>query len=50
MKRWGLRASSMSAVARADAGQNTLNNHLPPQCFIHDVVLCFFYLTIKGVL
>ena len=30
MKRWGLRASSLSAVAKADAGQNTLNNHLPP--------------------
>jgi len=30
MKRWGLRASSLSAVAKADAGQNTSYNHLNP--------------------
>jgi len=30
MKRWGLRASSLSAVAKADAGQNTPKNHLNP--------------------
>jgi hypothetical protein len=30
IKRWGLRASSLSAVAKADAGQKTSNNHLNP--------------------
>ena len=30
MKRWGLRASSLSADAKADAGQNTSINHLNP--------------------
>jgi hypothetical protein len=30
IKRWGLRASSLSAVAKADAGQNTSCNHLNP--------------------
>jgi len=30
MKRWGLRASSLSAVAKAIAGQNTSINHLNP--------------------
>jgi hypothetical protein len=30
IKRWGLRASSLSAVAKADAGQNTLGKHLTP--------------------
>ena len=30
MKRWGLRASSLSAIAKADAGQNTSINHLTP--------------------
>ncbi len=37
IKRWGLRASSLSAVAKADAGLKPSNNHLKPQCFIHDV-------------
>ncbi len=43
MKRWGLRASSLSAVAKADAGQKYSSNHLTPQCFIHDVGVSFFY-------
>jgi hypothetical protein len=30
MKRWGLRATTLSAVAKADAGQNTSHNHLTP--------------------
>ncbi len=30
MKRWGLRASTLSAVPKADAGQNTSINHLNP--------------------
>jgi len=30
MKRWGLRASSLSAVKKAGAGQNVPNNHLNP--------------------
>jgi hypothetical protein len=30
IKRWGLRASSLSAVAKVDAGQKTSNNHLAP--------------------
>lgn len=30
MKRWGLRASSLSADTKADAGQNTSCNHLNP--------------------
>jgi len=30
MKRWGLRASSLSAVAKADAGQKHSRNHLTP--------------------
>jgi hypothetical protein len=35
MKCWGLRASSLSAVAKANAGQNTSHNNLNPN--IHDV-------------
>jgi len=27
MKRWGLRATSLSAVAKADAGQNVASKH-----------------------
>jgi hypothetical protein len=30
MKRWGLRATFLSAVAKANAGQNTSHNHLNP--------------------
>jgi hypothetical protein len=30
MKRWGLRASALSAVAKANAGQNISSNHLNP--------------------
>jgi hypothetical protein len=30
MKRWGLRASSLSAVTNADAGQNASSKHLNP--------------------
>jgi len=43
MKRWGLRASSLSAVAKVDAGQNTSRNLLKPQCFIHDVGGSFYF-------
>ena len=28
MKRWGLPASSLSAVTKSDAGQNASSNHL----------------------
>lgn len=48
MKRWGLRASSLSAVAKADAGQKHSSNHLTPQCFIHDVSCGFSYHFISG--
>ncbi|OQC36278.1 MAG: hypothetical protein BWX63_02004 [Bacteroidetes bacterium ADurb.Bin041] len=30
MKRWGLRASSLSADTKADAGQKQSSNNLPP--------------------
>jgi hypothetical protein len=30
MKRWGLRASSLSADKKADAGQDNSCNHLTP--------------------
>jgi hypothetical protein len=30
MKRWGLRASLLSTVAKANAGQNNSRNHLNP--------------------
>jgi len=30
MKRWGLRATFLSAVAKANAGQNTSHNYLNP--------------------
>ncbi len=30
MKCWGLRASSLSAVTKADAGQKVSSNHLTP--------------------
>jgi len=30
MKRWELRASSLSAVTKTDAGQNDSSNHLTP--------------------
>jgi hypothetical protein len=51
MKRWGLRASSLSAVTNVDAGQNDLSNHLTPQCFIHDVTAwCFIINYLKSLL
>ena len=30
MKRWGLRATSLSAAAKVDAGQKTSSNHIDP--------------------
>jgi hypothetical protein len=33
IKRWGLRASSLSAVAKVDAGQNASHNHLAPMFY-----------------
>jgi hypothetical protein len=41
MKRWGLRASSLSAVAKADAGQNALCNHLNPNVLYMMLVAVF---------
>jgi hypothetical protein len=41
IKRWGLRASSLSAVAKADAGQNTLCNHLTPNALY--MMLCLVF-------
>lgn len=45
MKRWGLRASYLSADTNANAGQNAGFNHLKPQCFIHDVVRSVLFLS-----
>jgi hypothetical protein len=50
MKRWGLRASSLSAVAKADAGQKHFMQPPKPQCFIHDVVASFFYFECPGII
>lgn len=46
MKRWGLRATSLSADTKADAGQKHSRNHLNPNVlymmlatvFIHSVI------------
>jgi len=42
MKRWGLRASSLTTDTKADAGQDTSSNHLNPNVFILDVIGCRF--------
>jgi len=44
MKRWGLRASSLSAVAKADAGQNDSIKRLTPNVLymmLHAVIFYF---------
>jgi hypothetical protein len=40
MKRWGLRASSLSADTNADAGPNTSSNHLNPNVLYMMCVPC----------
>jgi hypothetical protein len=47
MKRWGLRASSLSAVANADAGQNVLNNHLSRNV-LYMMLWCVFLYAVIG--
>lgn len=42
MKRWGLRASSLSAVAKADAGQKYSSNHLTPNVLYMMLAFRFF--------
>jgi hypothetical protein len=45
MKRWGLRASSLSADTKADAGQRTSSNHLNPNVLymmLGTVLILFF--------
>ena len=42
MKRWGLRASSLSAVVKADAGQNTSRNHLTPNVLYMMLAVVFY--------
>jgi hypothetical protein len=45
MKRWGLRASSLSNVAKADAGQNTSNNNLNPNVLYMMLAVVFLFIT-----
>jgi len=47
MKRWGLRATSLSAVAKADAGQNTSHNHLIPSVLCMMLATGAFYVHIN---
>lgn len=42
MKRWGLRASTLSAVTKADAGQNASSNHLNPNVLYMMLAVCGF--------
>jgi len=42
VKRWGLRTSSLSAVEKADAGQNTSINHLNPN--VLHMMLCAVFI------
>ena len=42
IKRWGLRASSLSAVAKADAGQKHSSNHLTPNVLY--MMLCAVFI------
>ncbi|MFP4026115.1 MAG: hypothetical protein ACLFVR_16460, partial [Thiohalospira sp.] len=41
MKRWGLRASSLSADTKADAGQNATRKHLNPNVLYMMLVAVF---------
>jgi hypothetical protein len=43
MKRWGLRASSLSAVTKADAGQNVSDNHLNPNVLYMMLAVRFYF-------
>jgi len=43
MKRWGLRASSLSADTNADAGQNASHNHLNPNVLYMMLPPGYFY-------
>jgi hypothetical protein len=43
IKCWGLRASSLCADAKADAGQNTSNNHLNPKVLYMMLPTGIFY-------
>ncbi len=43
MKRWGLRATSLSAVVKADAGQNALYNHLNPNVLYMMCAPCILF-------
>src|SRR5690606_6485662 len=48
MKRWGLRASSLSAVTKANAGQNTSCNHLNPNVlYMMLPAVIYIFLSIK---
>jgi len=47
MKRWGLRASSLSAVTKADSGQNTSNNHLNPNVLYKMLANRLFIINLK---
>jgi len=46
MKRWGLRASSLSAVAKADAGQKDSINHLNPNVLYMMIGTVIFILSV----
>jgi hypothetical protein len=51
IKRWGLRASSLSAVAKVDAGQKTSNYHLNPNVLY--MMLCtdnFYFHVVKIII
>gem|GEM_PF-6965552 len=54
MKRWGLRASFLSADTKADAGQNASSNHLNPNvlymmlCAV--VIFCHIFLSLIQVI
>jgi len=43
MKRWGLRASSLSNKTKADAGENISNNHLNPNVLYMMLAAAFIY-------
>lgn len=46
MKRWGLRALSLSADTNADAGQSTSNNHLNPNVIYMTLAAGVFYFVV----
>jgi hypothetical protein len=47
MKRWGLRASSLSAATKVDAGQNASRNHLNPNVLYMMLAVVHFYIFIN---